>query len=186
MVWRKQANAKVVYLTFDDGPHPQITPWVMDKLEEFGAKGTFFIVGENAEKYPNVLNEIANRGHSIGNHTQHHLKGWGVSATAYLKDIELGNKMLPEKRLFRPPHGRINFKAIKQLKDYEIVMWDVLSRDYNPRLDVLQSLKRIKYLTTKGSIAVFHDSEKAEKNLKLMLPNYLQFLRDNQFNMLPL
>lgn len=172
-----------MYLTFDDGPHPHITPWVLDQLDDFGAKGTFFVVGENAEKYPELIQEISRRGHSIGNHTQHHVKGFGMKDVAYIEEIYLCDKHIPEKRLFRPPYGRINFKSINQLAEYEIVMWDVLSRDYLKRLDTHEAQRRIRNKTVAGSIAVFHDSEKAEKNLKMLLPDYLSFLKDQGYKM---
>lgn len=172
-----------MYLTFDDGPHPIITPWVLEQLDHYGAKGTFFVVGDNAKKYPKLIEEISERGHSIGNHTQHHVKGFGMTATAYIEEIKLCDKHIPERRLFRPPFGRINLKSIKQLTDYEIIMWDVLSRDYLKRLDANVAQRRIRRKTVDGSIAVFHDSEKAEKNLKMLLPEYLSFLKDEGYKM---
>ncbi|MBT8327487.1 MAG: polysaccharide deacetylase family protein [Bacteroidia bacterium] len=183
LVWRKPPTHKSVYLTFDDGPHPQITPWVMNQLDKYGAKGTFFVVGDNAERYPELIEEITERGHSIGNHTQHHVKGWGMTDAAYIEEIKLCDKRIPENRLFRPPFGRINIKSIKQLADYEIIMWDVLSRDYLKRLDTHAAQRRIRNRTVDGSIAVFHDSEKAEKNLKMLLPNYLSFLNEQGYKM---
>ena len=172
-----------MYVTFDDGPHPQITPWVLDQLDRYHAKATFFVVGDNAERYPELIEEISHRGHAIGNHTQHHVKGFGMTADAYIQEIELCNQFIPERRLFRPPYGRINIASIKLLGEYKIIMWDVLSRDYLKRLDIKSALQRIKKNTVSGSIAVFHDSEKAEKNMKLLLPEYLAFLKDEGYKM---
>lgn len=183
LVWRKKAQEKVVYLTFDDGPHPQITPWVMDELGKYDAKATFFVVGENADRYSNVVEELVQNGHAVGNHTYHHVKGWGMSSEDYLAEIALCQDVIPEKRLFRPPYGRINFASIKQLTDYDIIMWDVLTKDFMPKLDTIKVLRTIKKQTVNGSIIVFHDSVKAQKNLKMLLPDYLKFLHDNGFQM---
>ena len=175
---------KVVYLTFDDGPHPTITPWVMNELDKVGAKGTFFVVGENAERYPETISDLRDKGHVVANHTHHHMKGWRNSKEVYLKDIEDCAKVLGNKRLFRPPFGQINFKAIGELKkSYELIMWDILTKDYLPRLNRSRALRRIKRQTEPGSIIVFHDSEKAENNLKVLLPEYLKFLKSEGYKM---
>lgn len=184
LTWRRATKDKVVYLTFDDGPHPEITPWVLDQLAKKNAKGTFFVVGENARDYPEMLDQIEKAGHSIGNHTMHHIKGWDVKDYAYLEDVAMCQTFLPEKRLFRPPHGRINIKSIPRLlSDYEIVMWDVLAKDWMRDLDVRRQLQKMKKNTTNGSILVFHDSAKAAKNLRLMLPEMLSYLSDNGFRL---
>ncbi len=183
LVWNKSREERSIYVTFDDGPHPLITPWVLNELDKVNAKATFFVVGDNVRKYPDVIQEIKERGHSIGNHTQHHAKGWGMAKEEYLKEIEACKEEIKEERLFRPPYGRINFNAISDLTQYDIVMWDLLSLDYKPRLDTNKSLNRMKRKTNEGTIVVFHDSEKAEKNLKMMLPNYLRFVRDQGFEM---
>lgn len=156
----------------------------MDELKKVNAKGTFFVVGENAERYPDMITSIADDGHQLGNHTYHHIIGWKNTEKVYLNDIEHCALHIPKTGLFRPPHGRINFKSLpKILEDYEVVMWDVLSKDYLPRLHRKRALKRMKRLTKPGSIIVFHDSEKAEKNLKALLPPYLEFLKDNGYRM---
>lgn len=182
-MWNRPRTTNSVFITFDDGPHPSITPWVLDELDKVNAKATFFVVGENAEAYPEVMSEIVSRGHSIGNHTYRHVKGWGMNAEDYLSEILACEEVIKDERLFRPPYGRINFKAIKLLKNYKIIMWDVLSKDYLPGLKTARALNRIKKNTEKGSIVVFHDSEKAEKNLKFLLPKYLQFLSNKGVNM---
>jgi peptidoglycan/xylan/chitin deacetylase (PgdA/CDA1 family) len=184
LTWRREVTEKVVYLTFDDGPHPTITPWVMNELDKVGAKGTFFVVGENAERYPDTLAGLRAKGHMVANHTQHHIKGWINSKEVYLKDIEDCAKVLGNKRLFRPPFGQINFKAIDELKgSYELIMWDVLTKDYLRSLNTKRAQPRIQKATNSGSIIVFHDSENAEKNLKALLPEYLQFLKSEGYKM---
>jgi peptidoglycan/xylan/chitin deacetylase (PgdA/CDA1 family) len=184
LTWRREVKDKVVYLTFDDGPHPEVTPWVMEELARYDAKGTFFLVGENVTKYPNVVSSLKENGHEIGNHTQHHLKGWGKSKAKYLDNIHQCELALGEKRLFRPPYGQINFRAMGDIcSEYEVIMWDIITMDFLPSINSDKALKRIKKATTSGSIIVFHDSEKAEKNLKKMLPDYLQFLKKEGYKM---
>lgn len=182
LTWTREVADKEVFLTFDDGPHPQITPWVMAELDKVGAKATFFVVGENAEKYFNIVDEMQKSGHRVGNHTHRHIKGWRVSTKKYLEDIADCEDYLTDNTLFRPPYGQINFGAIPTIKkNYEIIMWDVLTKDYLPRLNVKRALKRIKKATKPGSIIVFHDSVKAETNLKVMLPDYLKFLEEEGY-----
>ena len=182
LTWTREVADKEVFLTFDDGPHPQITPWVMAELDKVGAKATFFVVGENAEKYFSIVDEMQKSGHRVGNHTHRHIKGWRVSTKKYLEDIADCEDYLTDNTLFRPPYGQINFGAIPTIKkNYEIIMWDVLTKDYLPRLNVKRALKRIKKATKPGSIIVFHDSVKAETNLKAMLPDYLKFLEEEGY-----
>lgn len=182
LTWTREVADKEVFLTFDDGPHPQITPWVMAELDKVGAKATFFVVGENAEKYFSIVDEMQKSGHRVGNHTHRHIKGWRVSTKKYLEDIADCEDYLTDNTLYRPPYGQINFGAIPTIKkNYEIIMWDVLTKDYLPRLNVKRALKRIKKATKPGSIIVFHDSVKAETNLKAMLPDYLKFLEEEGY-----
>ena len=182
LTWTREVADKEVFLTFDDGPHPQITTWVMAELDKVGAKATFFVVGENAEKYFSIVDEMQKSGHRVGNHTHRHIKGWRVSAKKYLEDIADCEDYLTDNTLFRPPYGQINFGAIPTIKkNYEIIMWDVLTKDYLPRLNVKRALKRIKRATKPGSVIVFHDSVKAETNLKAMLPDYLKFLEEEGY-----
>ena len=184
LTWRRSVNEHIVYLTFDDGPHPEITPWVMDELDKVGAKGTFFVVGDNAVKYPEIMSELRTRKNGIANHTFHHVKGWGMNDQKYLKEIDACDEVIGTPGLFRPPFGQINFKAIHIiLQKKEIIMWDVLTKDYLPRLNCKRALSRIKRQTRPGSIIVFHDSEKAEASLKAMLPAYLEFLKDEGYQM---
>ncbi len=184
LTWRRTTQQKVVYLTFDDGPHPTITPWVISALNEVSAKGTFFVVGENARKYKHIIYQLKSGGHRVANHTQHHTKGWGISARKYQADIAACDAEIGDQRLFRPPFGRINFRSISAIKEHkEIIMWDVLTKDYLQTLNTKKAQKRIQRATMPGSIIVFHDSEKAEKQLKTLLPEYLKFLQKEGFKM---
>jgi peptidoglycan/xylan/chitin deacetylase (PgdA/CDA1 family) len=167
--WKVNTNDKQLFLTFDDGPHPQITPWVLQILAEFNAKATFFCVADNVKKYPEVYKQIILAGHSIGNHTYHHLNGWKHSTSDYLADVKLAEQYI-DSGLFRPPYGKITRKQAKELlPHYQIVMWDRLSVDYKKDLNIEESLRQMKRVN-KGSILVFHDSEKAFENLQKLLP----------------
>ncbi len=177
LLWRDETSENHVYITFDDGPQEEITPWVLDLLKQYDVKATFFVVGENAVRHPDLIQRIVSEGHSIGNHTFHHMKGWGADSREYLDDIELCKNSIPPTILFRPPYGRINGKSLTELDAYTIVMWDVLSKDYKSGLNTEKALERMKKQTTKGSIIVFHDSIKASRNVKVLLPAYLQYLQ---------
>ncbi len=178
-VWNKQTNEKVIYLTFDDGPIPEITDWVLQVLEEYEVKASFFVVGENVERHPQIIEKINAAGHTIGNHTFHHLKGWRASTNAYLEDVERCSKQIEQNtdkrpNLFRPPHGRIKPSQAKQLRNaYSIIMWDTLTVDYDRGLNEHKCLQNSIRATQQGSIVVFHDSYKAEKNLRYVLPKYI-------------
>jgi len=185
--WRKEGQGKVIYLTFDDGPHPEITAWVMDELKKHQIKATFFCVGDNLKKHTETAKQLLTQGHQIGNHTMHHIKGWKHNNGDYLKDIEsceteiraIHGQLDIEKaqpRLFRPPYGQIKPSQIKLLrtKGYEIIQWSDLSCDYDKRLDCEKSLSALVNNAKPGSIVVFHDSEKAEHQLKQILPSYLE------------
>ena len=187
--WRKVGQEKVIYLTFDDGPHPEITAWVIDELKKHQIKATFFCVGDNLKKHPETAKQLLTEGHQIGNHTMHHIKGWKHKNVDYLKDIEdcdteirkIHEQMNDEKaqpRLFRPPYGQIKPSQIKRLrtKGYEIIQWSNLSCDYDKRLNCEKSLSALVKNAKPGSIVVFHDSEKAENQLKKILPRYLKAL----------
>ena len=184
LTWRREVTKKVVYLTFDDGPHLTITPWVMAELDKVGAKGTFFVVGDNAAKYPNIVAKLKMENHKVANHTQHHVKGWNMNAADYLLEILACEEAIGKQGLFRPPFGRINFKAIPQIQEnMEVIMWDILTKDYLKTLNIKRAQKRIQKATRPGSIIVFHDSEKAENQLKQLLPEYLQFLQSEGYRM---
>jgi len=180
--WKIPEKTKTLYLTFDDGPTPIVTPWVLNELDKFNAKATFFCIGRNVDRHPEIFNEIIKRGHAVGNHTYSHLKGWRTPANEYKNDIELANQIIDSK-LFRPPYGKIGPQQIKDLKkaDYKLFMWDVLSEDYNQKLTPKQCLKNVTKNTEAGSIIVFHDSIKASENLYATLPIILKTYTEKQF-----
>ena len=183
LIWQiPDPNEKVVYLTFDDGPHPEISIWVANELEKRNLKATFFCVGDNAQKFPDTYAEIVKRGHRVGNHTMRHLKGWQTQDELYIEDVKECSQYV-QSNLFRPPYGRIKSKQVRKLKDnFKIVMWSLLSCDFEKNLNCHAALKGLKKKTKNGSIVVFHDSTKAEKNLKKMLPEYLDYLTQNGFS----
>lgn len=187
-LWRKNISSKNIYLTFDDGPIPEITPWILDVLLENDCKATFFCVGENIDKHPDIFKRIINEGHTIGNHTYNHLKGWNYNNNEYLKNVEkcentIVNHIYNPKKLFRPPYGKLKplqaYHLIK--KGYKIVFWDVLSGDYNPKLSPEKCLDNVISNVTNGSIVVFHDNIKAINNVKYSLPKTLEFIKENSY-----
>lgn len=178
--WRLPTNERVVYLTFDDGPHPQITPFVLDLLGQHGAKGTFFCIGKNVVAHPEVYQRILAQGHAVGNHTFEHLNGLKVSNQMYLDGVRKAAGVI-ESKLFRPPYGRIRGIQATQIKRLlgagaRIVMWDVLSADFDRGLSPEKCLERVLKHARAGSIIVLHDSEKAFPNLREILPQILQVL----------
>jgi len=175
LLWRKSSSSKVIYITFDDGPVPEVTPLVLDLLDEYNIKATFFCVGENVEKYPEVYNEVLKRGHRTGNHTYNHLKGASVSTDEYVANVEKASLRI-ESNLFRPPYGRIKKKQKKALKaGYEIIMWDVITHDYNSSLSPQTIMQNIRRYSRNGSLVVFHDSLKAERNMLTVLPLAIEY-----------
>jgi peptidoglycan/xylan/chitin deacetylase (PgdA/CDA1 family) len=176
-VWAFPNKTNEVYLTFDDGPIPEVTPWVLDTLASFNAKATFFCIGDNIKKHPTVFKKVLKEGHTIGNHTQHHLNGRKTSTKVYLKDVEKCASLI-ESELFRPPYGRVSSKQVRKLKKkgYTIVMWDVLSGDFDKKISVEKCCQNVIQHIEPGSIVVFHDSLKAEKNLKYALPKVLEYI----------
>jgi peptidoglycan/xylan/chitin deacetylase (PgdA/CDA1 family) len=176
LTWNAPGIVPTVYLTFDDGPHPEITPWVVEQLRPYNMQATFFCVGDNAKKFPETLELIKKEGHQLGNHTMHHIKGWNTSTAEYLKDIEQC-QYYTQTNLFRPPYGRISKQQIKALKEkFRIVMWSLLSCDFDRQLNQEKALQGLITKTKNGSIVVFHDSVKAENNLRFILPKYLDYL----------
>jgi peptidoglycan/xylan/chitin deacetylase (PgdA/CDA1 family) len=170
----EREGKKHMYITFDDGPVPEITPLVLNILSEFNAKATFFCVGDNVRKYPELYNRVIHEGHATGNHTYSHLNGFKVDDSNYINDIERCNTLI-NSTLFRPPFGRIRFSQIKELrKRYDIILWSVLTGDYNRNLSKEKVLEyAIKY-SSNGSIVVFHDSIKAGERMLYALPKTLE------------
>ena len=173
-------NDSHVFLTFDDGPHPVATPKVLEVLNRFGIKATFFCVGENAQKYPQIIREIEQAGHVLGNHTFHHENGWKTNHEAYFSSIEKTSKVI-NSRFFRPPYGRINLRTISRLKNkgYHIIMWTWLSRDYNSRVNnnsIISAAKRIKA----GDVLVFHDSAKTQDRIEELLTQIIPLILSKQ------
>ncbi len=171
--WCVQTDDPVLYLTFDDGPVRQVTPWVLDILAEYDAKATFFCVGANVVRYPDVFERLLSEGHAIGNHTFHHLSGWASDNATYFKDVRRCAR-LTGSELFRPPYGRIKPGQAKFLqRHYHIVMWDVLSGDFDTARSGEECYENVVQYAAPGSIVVFHDSEKAEPRLRHALPRVL-------------
>jgi len=179
MEWEKKDEK--LHLTFDDGPHPTITPWVVELLDKHEIKATFFCVGENALLYPEVIELIKSKGHQIANHSHNHLNGWKTNNKKYFENIELANHTL-QSNLFRPPYGKIKSSQRKVIeKEYRIIQWSLLSGDFNPSLNKQKAFKALCSGTNPGDIIVFHDSVKAEENLKFLLPKYLEYCIENNF-----
>lgn len=182
-IWRiKKNRQKVVFLTFDDGPIPEVTPWVLDTLDHYGIKATFFMVGDNVARNPGLYEEVKRRGHSVGNHTMHHLQGMKVTTYRYMHDITEANDLI-DSPLFRPPHGLLRWKQARAIKDrYNIVMYDLVTRDYSKKLTPDKVFNNVKKYARNGSIIVFHDSLKAEKNMKAVLPKAIEWLKSRGYS----
>ena len=186
-IWRiKHRNRKTAYLTFDDGPIPEVTPWVLDTLDRYGVKATFFFVGDNVKKHPHLYEEVKRRGHSYGNHTMHHLQGAKVTTARYVADIMEAHALI-DSPLFRPPHGLIRWKQAAAIKDnMRIIMYDLVTRDYSKKLTGEQVLDNVRRYVRNGSIIVFHDSLKSESNLRYALPRAIEWLKENGYQFLPI
>ncbi len=184
-VWDISTSEKIIYLTFDDGPHPVATPFVLNELKKYNAKATFFCIGKNVIDHPSVYESIKAEGHSIGNHTQHHLNGWEIPDYLYVKDVTMAAQYISSD-LFRPPYGRLKSSQAKQLKDFKIIMWDVLSGDFDESTSDEQCLKNVVDKTVPGSIIVFHDNEKAFPRLQYALPRSLKFFSEQGYAFSPL
>jgi peptidoglycan/xylan/chitin deacetylase (PgdA/CDA1 family) len=182
LTWRVKTDSKLIYLTFDDGPVPEVTPQVLDILDEYGWKATFFCVGDNVRKYPEVYQEVLRRGHRVGNHSFNHIRGYRYSVEDYVANVQKASAYI-ESRLFRPPHGRITFSQIKALKeDYDIVMWDVITYDYDKKKKPEQIMRTVRNYLRKGSIVVFHDSIKAKDNVLTVLPQALAYWKEKGYS----
>ena len=177
-IWRMDPNDKAVYLTFDDGPIPEVTPWVLDLLDRYAIKATFFMVGDNIRKHPEVFRRVVERGHRIGNHTFNHIQGIKFSPAKYMANAEQANIMM-ETNLFRPPHGHMFWGQYLKLRQrYKIIMWDLVTRDYSKKLRGPQVLANVMRYARNGSIITFHDSLKSwsNGNLQYALPRAIDFL----------
>lgn len=175
--WRIDNACKHIFLTFDDGPIPEVTPFVLDTLKAYQAKATFFCVGDNIQKHPQVFERVIAEGHTVANHTFNHLNGWKTEDTTYLQNIEACASCLPAgNTLFRPPYGKVKKSQLEVIKlTHQIIMWDVLSYDFDATLSPETCLRKTQKYTREGSIIVFHDSLKAENNLKYVLPRYMDW-----------
>lgn len=202
-IWNIDTLNKELYLTFDDGPTPKITDWVLSTLKDYNAKATFFCIGNNIEKHPDIFQHILGEGHSIGNHTFNHLKGWKHKTKDYIEDIKRTQLIINSKtqnaqldnlfpklrdenwnlKLFRPPYGKFKTKQSKQLQElgYKIILWDVLSYDWDKSVSEETCLKNVTSAGKEGSIIVFHDSVKASRNLKYVLPKVLEYYSERGF-----
>lgn len=182
LIWDMPKNQQQVYLTFDDGPHPTITPWVLEQLKLVNAHATFFCIGKNVQAHPEIYQQIIEAGHQVGNHTYNHINGWKSGAEIYKSEVLLTQKLV-NTELFRPPYGRISFKQIRLLKqhNFKIIMWDVLSGDFDTTITADQCKSNVLRKIQPGSIVVFHDSDKAWPRLKTALPDILQELNSRGF-----
>ena len=186
-IWRvKKRKRKVAYITFDDGPIPEVTPWVLDTLDRYGVKATFFFVGDNVRKHPHLYEEGKRRGHSYGNHTMHHLQGFKTTRLRYMRDITEADGLI-DSTLFRPPHGLMRWSQAKAIKNhYNIVMYDLVTRDYSIKMTPQEVFRNVRRYARNGSIIVFHDSLKAERNMKEVLPRAIEWLQNEGYELLPL
>ncbi|HEV2482768.1 MAG TPA: polysaccharide deacetylase family protein [Puia sp.] len=179
LIWRLQApqGANTLYLTFDDGPHPLVTPWVLEELQKYNARATFFCIGKNVKEYPKIYRQLLLKGHRVGNHTQNHLNGWRTDDAKYLDNIREAAQLI-DSDLFRPPYGRIRKFQTRLLegapRPFRIIMWDVLSADFDTNLTGEQCARNVIRYAQPGSIVVFHDSEKAFDRLRRALPAVLE------------
>ncbi|MEM0517775.1 polysaccharide deacetylase family protein [Aequorivita flava] len=200
-IWAFSHTKNNIYLTFDDGPIPEITPWVLDTLKKYNAKATFFCIGENVQKNPEIFQRIIAEKHSVGNHTFNHLNGWKTKTSTYIKNVEEAKKQMANNvsakhienqiqisKLFRPPYGKITLKqaSILQKKGYKIVMWSIISYDYDKFVSAEKCLQNVLKNIKPGSVIVFHDSLKAEKNLRFVLPKVLSFISEKGWKCLPI
>lgn len=185
LLWQMPGNKGEVYISFDDGPHPTVTPWVLETLQHYHAKASFFCIGDNVKKYPSVYQQVMEAGHSIGNHTYSHSNAWHVSKNQYLQDIQDAAKVI-NSDLFRPPYGKISpwlaKSILRQTNVKKIVMWTVLSADFDTQISSEQVVNNVINNVQPGSIIVFHDSEKAFPHLQKALPALLQHCQEKKWS----
>lgn len=182
LIWSRSTKHKRIYLSFDDGPHPTITNFVLDTLRENGIKATFFCIGDNVLKYPETFERIVKEQHSIGNHTHNHLNGWKTDNIQYYKNILQAAKHIPSK-LFRPPYGKIKPTQANYLlkRGWRIIMWNSLSADFDTSIDGVTCFNNVKSTMENGSIVVFHDSEKAFDRMKIALPLLIKYCKEHHY-----
>ncbi|HYC86590.1 MAG TPA: polysaccharide deacetylase family protein [Chryseosolibacter sp.] len=195
LVWRVNTSKNELFLSFDDGPVSGPTEFVLDTLRDYESKATFFCIGDNIRKYPQIFQKVLAGGHTVGNHTYNHLNGWKTPLAEYIRNIDQCTDQIRQhtegippdgKMLFRPPYGRVTFREIRALTSYQIVMWDVLTKDFDSSVPGETCLRRSILATRRGSIIVFHDSMKAERNLRFVLPRFLAHFREKGFVFKPL
>lgn len=180
-LWRMNPAEKAIYLTFDDGPIPQLTPWVLHLLDRYCVKATFFLVGDNVRKYPCEFHQVLKAGHRVGNHTFNHIRGFEYKTADYLDNTEKANVLI-QSDLFRPPHGHMSLGQYYALRTkYKIVMWDLVTRDYSKHLEGPQVFEKVRRYVRNGSIITFHDSLKAERNMKYALPRSIEWLLEQGY-----
>jgi peptidoglycan/xylan/chitin deacetylase (PgdA/CDA1 family) len=188
--WNFASDRKVLYFTFDDGPHPEATPFVLDTLKQYNAKGTFFCIGKNVVAYPDIYKRVLNEGHAVGNHTFDHLNGWKTPDQEYIKNIGDARKYI-DSVLFRPPYGRISkfqirlltaTENVKQKTVFKIIMWDVLSGDFDTSIAAEKCVRNVTKNAKEGSIVVFHDSEKAFPRMQKSLTESLKYFSEKGFS----
>lgn len=190
-VWDIKDRERTVYLTFDDGPTPEVTEWVLQVLKEHAVKATFFCIGNNIEQHPNIFQKIIDQGHAVGNHTFNHLNGWQTGNSAYFENIAATEKIISgiipgflKNKIFRPPYGRIKSSQATEVRrqGYRIIMWDVLSADFDQAITPERCLQNVIKNTRSGSVIIFHDSVKAYNNLRYALPKAIEYLKEKEFN----
>jgi len=178
LVWKKQTDSKKLWLTFDDGPHPYVTAWILSILKTENIKATFFLLGREIQKFPKIIKKIKEEGHMIGNHSYSHKNGWTTANKTYFQDIEKCQKLMPNNKLYRPPYGKLNSTQIHKLKkEYELILWDVLSMDFSNSITTSRIKKNVLDNVENGSIIVFHNNKKSFKNLKLVLKEIIVELK---------
>jgi peptidoglycan/xylan/chitin deacetylase (PgdA/CDA1 family) len=176
-----KGKPKCVYLTFDDGPIPEMTPWILDVLDNYNIKATFFCVGDNVKKHPELYKQLISKGHTVGNHTLNHLQGIRYWSKNYVRNVADAAKLI-DSNLFRPPHGHMRFPQLLRLRKlFKIIMWDVVTRDYSPHMTANGVFNNVKRYTKNGSIIVFHDSLKAKGRIEEALPKSIEWLRERGY-----
>lgn len=188
-IWQLHPAEKTIYLTFDDGPHPKATPFVLEQLKKYNATATFFCIGKNVVKYPDIYQEIFDHGHALGNHTYDHLNGWKTKNRVYIDNVLQAAKYIPA-IFFRPPYGKIKQAQIRQLRKQipglKIIMWDILSGDFDTDRSPQSCLQKVLFKSRSGSIIVFHDSEKAWERMHYVLPRVLAHFTKKGYKIAPL